>query len=183
MSNMLDPTSRLLTLPAERSPPGDELPLAASKTMRDPSSAETATSIVHGDSMHGDSMHGDSVHGSPAPGGGESVYDYEGTLERLGGDAELFVDLVRFFLEDAAMLLARLEAALASKDTREVEISAHSLKGLCSNFGARRAVAAAYAIEECARAGKLADAPESCAQFKGAVAQLTEALRRRLPPE
>jgi|GEM_PF-2477313 len=114
---------------------------------------------------------------------GELTYDYEGTLDRLGGDAELFMDLVRFFLDDAAELLARLESALEAKDVRTVEISAHSLKGLCSNFGARRAVAAAYAIEESARAGKLGDAPQSCAQFKVAVAQLTEALRRRLPAE
>jgi HPt (histidine-containing phosphotransfer) domain-containing protein len=112
--------------------------------------------------------------------GGDAAYDYEGTLERLGGDVELFGDLVRFFLDDAAELLGRLEAGLAAKDARIVELSAHSLKGLCSNFGARRAVASAYAIEECARAGKLADAPESCAQFKEAVAQLIDALRRRL---
>ena len=141
--------------------------------MRDSSSAETATSIARSDSVNGD----------PSFGGGESSYDYEGSLERLGGDAELFVDLVRFFLEDAAMLVARMETALEAKDARAVELAAHSLKGLCSNFGARRAVAAAYAIEESARAGKLADAPESCAQFKGAVAQLTEDLRRRLPAE
>jgi two-component system, sensor histidine kinase and response regulator len=141
--------------------------------MRDSSSAETATSLARGDSAGDD----------PSPVGGESSYDYEGTLERLGGDAELFVDLIRFFLDDAAALLSRMEAALESKDARAVELAAHSLKGLCSNFGARRAVAAAYAIEESARAGKLGDVPESCAQFKGAVAQLTEALRRRLPPE
>ena len=158
---------------AERLPLGDQLPLSAAKIMHDSSSAETVTSIARIDSVNGDS----------APTGGESSYDYEGTLERLGGDAELFVDLVRFFLDDAAMLLARMEAALESKDARAVELAAHSLKGLCSNFGAGRAVAAAYAIEESARAGKLADTPESCAQFKAAVAQLTEALRRRLPPE
>jgi HPt (histidine-containing phosphotransfer) domain-containing protein len=115
--------------------------------------------------------------------GGESTYDYEGTLERLGGDVELFYDLVRFFLEDAAMLEARLETALEAKDARTVEITAHSLKGLCSNFGARRAVAYAYTIEESARAGKLADAPISWTQFKEAVSRLTEELRRRLPAE
>jgi HPt (histidine-containing phosphotransfer) domain-containing protein len=114
---------------------------------------------------------------------GDPTYDYEGTLERLGGDEELFVDLVRFFLDDAAELLARLESGLAANEARTVELSAHSLKGLCSNFGARRAVAAAYAIEECARAGRLGEAPQSFAQFQGAVAQLTEALRRRLPAE
>jgi HPt (histidine-containing phosphotransfer) domain-containing protein len=148
--------------------------------MRESNSAETTRSI---DPDAESPMNGDiSNHGEPFS-GDESTYDYDGTLERLGGDEELFVDLVRFFLEDAAMLSERMEAALEAKDARTVEISAHSLKGLCSNFGARRAVAAAYAIEESARVGKLADAPESCAQFKTAVAQLTDALRRRLPPE
>src|SRR6185436_18206487 len=85
------------------------------------------------------------VRPSDSSGGDDSTYDYEATLERLGGDVELFVDLVRFFLEDAALLEARLESALESKDVRTVEITAHSLKGLCSNFGARRAVACAYA--------------------------------------
>lgn len=136
------------------------------KTMPDSTSADTARELRR-DSTSDD----------------ESTYDYDATLERLGGDAELFVDLVRFFLEDAEMLLAKMEQGLASKDARAVEISAHSLKGLCSNFDARRAVAAAYAIEESARAGKLADAPQSCAEFKTAVADLTAALRRRLPAE
>jgi len=135
--------------------------------MHDSTSAESARSLDRTPSISDD----------------ESTYDYHATLERLGGDADLFVDLVRFFLEDAATLLVRMEAALEAKDARTVEISAHSLKGLCSNFDARRAVAAAYAIEESARAGKLADAPESCAQFKSAVAELTEALRRLLPAE
>jgi HPt (histidine-containing phosphotransfer) domain-containing protein len=155
-------------------------------------SAETASSAARSDTVTGDTVARDtavrdavdletSARGESC--GGDSTYDYEGTLERLGGDAELFVDLVRFFLDDAAELLAKMETALDMKDARTVEISAHSLKGLCSNFGARRAVAAAYAIEESARAGKLGDAPQSCAQFKVAVAQLTEALRHRLPAE
>jgi HPt (histidine-containing phosphotransfer) domain-containing protein len=152
--------------------------------MRDSTSTDTAAPPARVDDRSGDSSDGaESFACGDSTFAGDSAFDYEGTLERLGGDVELFFDLVRFFLDDAAMLEARLETALEANDVRTVEITAHSLKGLCSNFGARRAVAYAYAIEESARAGKLTDAPESWAQFKGAVGQLTEALRRRLPAE
>jgi HPt (histidine-containing phosphotransfer) domain-containing protein len=173
MSNFLNRSARPDDPPSETDPRRTRSP-----TMRDSTSADAAVPPGRVDDCSGASC-GEAESFAD----GDSTYDYEATLERLGGDVDLFFDLVRFFLEDAAMLEARLETALEANDIRTVEITAHSLKGLCANFGARRAVAYAYAIEESARAGKLTDAPESCARFKEAVGRLTEALRRRLPPE
>jgi CheY-like chemotaxis protein len=65
--------------------------------------------------------------------------DYRGTLRRLGGDESLFHDLVRFCLEDTPVVLAELAKAIECGDARGIERSAHSLKGLVANFGAKDA--------------------------------------------
>ena len=87
----------------------------------------------------------------------EPVFDRAGTLARLGGDEELFAELVRYFREDCVQLRRRLETALADGDAKAAEVAAHAIKGLCLNFGAVDAVAAASSVEACAREGNLAD--------------------------
>lgn len=104
------------------------------------------------------------------------VFDYEETMSRLGGDTELYADLVRFFLEDSQELTQRLRAKLLADDLRGVEMCAHSLKGLCANFGAHRATSAAFTLEEAARNGKAVNLPESACELEAAVADLKTAL-------
>ena len=74
-------------------------------------------------------------------------FDREGALGRLGGDEELFGELVQFFLEDTPGLLNLLRSGLRDNDWAPVERAAHGLKGLASNFGATRAVEAARTVE------------------------------------
>ncbi|MCE9606015.1 MAG: Hpt domain-containing protein [Planctomycetia bacterium] len=106
------------------------------------------------------------------------VFDYPGTLERLGGDAGLFADLVRFFLEDAGEILQRAHDAAQEKDAVKLSRAAHSLKGLCSNFGGRQAVDLAWRIEQRAMAAEIDTA--SLAELDTAIERLSTALRRQL---
>lgn len=107
------------------------------------------------------------------------VFDYQETLTRLGGDAELYADLVRFFLEDSAELSQRLRDKLAANDVRGVEMCAHSLKGLCANFGAHRATSAAFTLEEAARAEQVQKFPQAARELEAAVTDLRTALQTR----
>jgi HPt (histidine-containing phosphotransfer) domain-containing protein len=106
------------------------------------------------------------------------VFDYRGTLERLGGDTGLFAELVRFFLEDTGEILQRARDGAQERDGQKLSRAAHSLKGLCSTFGGREAVDLAWRIEQSAMLGDLDNAP--VAELETAVERLSEALRRQL---
>lgn len=62
------------------------------------------------------------------------VLDIEGALTRLGGDQSLMEDMLAFFIEDVPPLLEQLQSSHARQDARELERTAHSLKGLLANF-------------------------------------------------
>lgn len=87
---------------------------------------------------------------STAPPHGAS-FDYDRSLARLGGDPELFAEIVVLFLEDAPQLLTRARDGLNQRNLRELERAAHSLKGLSVNFDALQLVSAASSMEQMAR--------------------------------
>jgi two-component system sensor histidine kinase/response regulator len=84
-----------------------------------------------------------------------AVWNPAVALKRLGDDKSLLVNLIDFFFEDSTRLQEQLPDAISAGDAREVTRLAHSLKGLCSNFEAAAATAAASEIEEAGRAGQL----------------------------
>lgn len=112
--------------------------------------------------------------------GGEALVDYEGALERLGGNEKLLDDLAQFFLEDSAELLSEARAAFARRDAKSLERAAHSIRGLASNFGAHRTVRAAVALEQLGRTGELAAAETACQELETEVGRLAKALEQRL---
>ena len=87
----------------------------------------------------------------------EQRIDHRGTMHRLGGNEQLFYDLVRFFLEDAPVVLAELGTALTSNDAKGVERAAHSLKGLIANFGAKEATTLAAELQRFGRDQRLVE--------------------------
>lgn len=76
-------------------------------------------------------------------------------MARVGGDTELLRELAQLFLEESPRLMAELRLAYEQGDARQVERTAHGLKGSVANFGAKPAVEAAYQIEQLGKAGKL----------------------------
>jgi two-component system, sensor histidine kinase and response regulator len=80
-----------------------------------------------------------------------TVYDYAGSLRRMGDDHGLFQEMVELLRADAPPLLAAVRDAQEHGDTSSMQRAAHTLKGLASNFGAQRAIAAAAALEKLAK--------------------------------
>ena len=62
---------------------------------------------------------------------------YSESLERLGGDVELFKEFIQIFYEDSPELLEKMFVAVDATDHDSLAKSAHALKGLISNFGAK----------------------------------------------
>ncbi len=109
--------------------------------------------------------------------------DYEGALKRLGGDPDMFRDVVRLFDEDKPGLLRAIREAAAARDAPGLRRAAHSLKGLASNFGAPRAVETAGRLEQIGASGCLDDADQAIVELESRLSSLDQILvPYRVPP-
>ena len=115
---------------------------------------------------------------APAP--TERLYDREKALARAGGDAELLRELLEVFLEESPRWLDDIDAALGAGDVRKLQRGAHTVKGAVDNFGAPAAFAAALVLEQMARAGDIAGAPQASAALRALVEQLAAELTAEL---
>ena len=107
--------------------------------------------------------------------------DRESVLRRLGGDEQLFADVVRYFREDAPPLLQSLREAVAREDAEQIARSAHSLKGLAANIGAQPLADAAQAVERAGH-GRHCDQAQTLLatvddEFKTSLRELDDAAR------
>ncbi|HYO83210.1 MAG TPA: Hpt domain-containing protein [Bryobacteraceae bacterium] len=89
------------------------------------------------------------------------LFDRDAILDRVGGDEELLREITEIFLSEYPGLLEEIRTAVDTRDTGKLEVSAHTLKGSVSNFGADAATAAARDLEAMARKGQLDDAPNA----------------------
>ncbi|MCE9548544.1 MAG: Hpt domain-containing protein [Planctomycetia bacterium] len=106
------------------------------------------------------------------------LIDRDATLARLGGDEQLFNELVGFFLEDEPGLLRDLTEAVERQDFDAAERAGHSLKGLAANLGATAAARAGHEVEASAREK---DSARLALAAKGAIpefARVVEALKQ-----
>jgi two-component system, sensor histidine kinase and response regulator len=108
---------------------------------------------------------------------GGAVFDYELCLSRLGGDRELFDEILEIFLEDAPALLAQASTSLANGDWATLERATHTLKGLSANFAAAAAVTASYTVELHAREHRLQSAAQCFPLLEAEMLRLETALR------
>ena len=104
-----------------------------------------------------------------------SVIDVSGTLARLGGDQQLFLEMLRFLLEDAPPLMSDLHRAADVSDATVVRSRAHALKGLVAGCGGVRAAKAAQRIENVAEEGDLGDVASLLEKLEVELELLTQA--------
>jgi|GEM_PF-2170688 len=128
-------------------------------------------------------MNANGSHERPEPGprGSEptpptTLYNKANAMTRLGGDEELFFDLVQYFLEDAPTLLEQAAASIRGSDCASLERAAHSLKGLAANFDAERTVQTALRLEQIGKSEDLREAEEALQKLNHEVTRLSEAL-------
>ena len=68
-----------------------------------------------------------------------NIFDYAGSLRRMGNDHLLFQEMIVLLQEDAPLYLATIHVSAAAGDYPALRRAAHTLKGLVLNFGAARA--------------------------------------------
>lgn len=113
------------------------------------------------------------------------LFDHAGSLERMGGDEQLFCEMVGFFFADAPRWLSQIQQGLKSGDATLVHRSAHTLKGLVANFGAAPTMQAAARIEQLAKEDpSLQAATDALPALEHALGELESALAPfQLPPD
>jgi histidine phosphotransfer protein HptB len=101
-------------------------------------------------------------------------------LERLGGDEEIMVMMFDMFQQDLDSNCGAIMAAIASGQPEEIRREAHTVKGLLATFSDEAGAAAAYAVEQQAKAGNmdgLADAARALERRMREVAAVLAASR------
>jgi HPt (histidine-containing phosphotransfer) domain-containing protein len=104
------------------------------------------------------------------------MYDFGPALARVEGDTRILTEQMEFFLRDAPGLLDEIRAAVRSRRGDALQLAAHRLKGLVSNFDAHRAVASAHKLEMLGRHEKLEDAGAAVEQLARHVGDLQRAV-------
>jgi two-component system sensor histidine kinase/response regulator len=102
-------------------------------------------------------------------------------LRRVGGNARLYVKLLRQFVSQHADAIGEIRAALAANDAGSATRLAHTLKGVAGTLGARDVQDAAAAAETLLRGGSAADATSAAlAQLAAVLDPLIARLRAAL---
>ena len=87
------------------------------------------------------------------------AFDEAELLGRVDNDTAFLAETVEMLTSDGPPLLDELRRALAAGDAPAVGRTAHSIKGMVSNFCATDAHAAAQRVEQLGKSGDLAAAP------------------------
>src|SRR5438034_5001870 len=82
---------------------------------------------------------------------------YSRILARVGGDAQLLVEISRLFIDDVPGHLGKIRAALDAADAEGLRRAAHAFKGAAANFEATAVVSAARQLEEIGNRAEFAD--------------------------
>jgi two-component system, sensor histidine kinase and response regulator len=115
----------------------------------------------------------------------EPCCEIEAAIDRLGGDVELFKDLVDRFLDDSAGTRRRIALAIENRDGTQLHSTSHSLKGLAASCGAIAAADALSELESLGRSGDFARVPQAWNRFRSEMERTAEALtpyHRRTSP-
>lgn len=108
---------------------------------------------------------------------GTGIFDPVRMLHNIGGDNELFDQLVGLFLERHHAMLGAIKEALAMRDAPALERAAHTLKGTAGNLCASEVALAASRLEAVGHLGTLHEAPPVYAQLELEVMRLVAILR------
>ncbi len=122
--------------------------------------------------------------GEPTESG--EVFGREEFLERLGGDEQLFKEILLTFLEDAPVRIERMKQLSESGDLAALERQAHSLKGVAMNISAKALQKATFDAELAARNGEKERASSLAAKVEEEFERLRTTLNGLIsvfPPE
>jgi signal transduction histidine kinase/HPt (histidine-containing phosphotransfer) domain-containing protein len=109
------------------------------------------------------------VPGAQAP---SPTFDHRDALARLGGDEELFRDIVQTFIEDCPRLLVDLRQAVQARDGQAVAAAAHAIAGTVAMFSAGPANEVARRLERRSAGGDLTQVESDAGRLEAEIERL-----------
>ncbi len=106
------------------------------------------------------------------------VFDPTAVLERIGGNMQLFAELVEMFLEDYPPLVDQIRQAIAAGNAKTFKYAVHTLRGAIGNFTVTGPYELAKQLESLAQASDLKDTQPLFDSLTNGVDQLASALKR-----
>ena len=100
--------------------------------------------------------------------------DIENALDQLGGDRELFDDVVRAFVGTIPELLGELRSACNHTDGHQLQAAAHSLRGAAANICAEPTRQAALRLEQMGTQADLGNCEAALAELESHLERLQE---------
>src|SRR5206468_2456391 len=104
--------------------------------------------------------------------------DCDSLMARLGGDEELFSDVIRLFLDDCPARLAAIKAAVDERNAARLRTTAHALKGAASNLSAAGLFEATQTLERMGTEGRLEAVDAAWRRLAMEAASVIDALRQ-----
>ncbi|MEZ4524643.1 MAG: PAS domain S-box protein [Desulfobacterales bacterium] len=92
---------------------------------------------------------------TPVPASESQIFDRTEFFNRVGGNRDLFSELLKEIPHYVSEEIGKLKTAVHSRDSAAVRMHAHSLKGLCANSSAQRLRDIARSIETAVREGHM----------------------------
>ena len=83
------------------------------------------------------------------------IFDKDEILKRFDGEEEFLAELVKVFIDDIPEQLSGIKKAIDDRNSKNLERSAHKLKGAVANFEERTAFEVALKLEMMGRENRL----------------------------
>ncbi|MDB2318564.1 Hpt domain-containing protein [bacterium] len=98
-----------------------------------------------------------------------SVIEWNRAFETVGGDKQLLCELMKVFIKDQESLMTAVRNAVSAKDSKELKLRAHSIKGALNHLGAIQCAKLAEALEEMGSNDQFLDAESIFNEFTKAL--------------
>lgn len=89
------------------------------------------------------------------------IFDKDEVIKRFDGEEEFLTELVGIFINDIPELLSRIKEAVDNLNSKDLEKSAHRLKGAIANFAEKAAFEAALQLEMMGRENRMDEVEEA----------------------
>ena len=103
--------------------------------------------------------------------------DSDQFMRRLGGDEQLFMDVIQLFLHDCPLRLAAIKEAVDEGDPEKIRSTAHALKGAAANLSAAALFDAASVLERIGAEARVNAAEAGWRRLSAEAAEVMDVLR------
>ena len=109
--------------------------------------------------------------------GNNRTFDKDELLKRFDGEKEFLAELIEIFANDTPEQFSKIQKAVDNRNGKDLETSAHKLKGAIANFEQKAAFEAALTIEVMGKENRLDGAEEAYNTLANEVDHLVNALK------